>query len=204
MAIIVDGTDGITAPGLASTAGQTIATTLDVTGATTLASLQVNGIATDVYPIVSSTSVASTSGTSINFTSIASYAKRITLLFRNVSTSGLSNYQIQLGSSAGYKTSGYNGVSMRAVATATGTTADTTGFRLQSLLATATSNGLVTFSTYDNLTWYGLGNVADSTNAVIFTFGGAVTLPGVLNSIRVTTVNGTDTFDAGSISIILE
>lgn len=125
-------------------------------------------------------------------------------MFRNVSTSGLSNYQIQLGSSAGYKTSGYNGVSMRAVATATGTTADTTGFRLQSLLATATSNGLVTFSTYDNLTWYGLGNVADSTNAVIFTFGGAVTLPGVLDRIRVTTVNGTDTFDAGSISIVLE
>lgn len=205
MTAIIDGTAGITTPIdveiQGATSGSIIFAAPAVAGSNTQTLVATTGT---LAPIVSSSSVATTSGTSIDITSIASWAKRITLLFRNVSTSGISNYQIQLGSSAGFVTSGYNGVSMRAVATATGTTADTTGFRLQSLLATATSNGLVTFLTYDNLIWYGMGSVGDNTNGVLCTFGGAVTLPGVLDRIRITTVNGTDTFDAGTISVVLE
>jgi len=34
--------------------------------------------------------------------------------------------------------------------------------------------------------------------------GGNVSLAGVLNFVRITTVNGTDTFDAGSINILYE
>jgi hypothetical protein len=33
---------------------------------------------------------------------------------------------------------------------------------------------------------------------------GAVTLSGTLDRVRITTVNGTDTFDAGSINILYE
>jgi hypothetical protein len=34
--------------------------------------------------------------------------------------------------------------------------------------------------------------------------GGTVSLAGILNMLRITTVNGTDTFDAGSINILYE
>ena len=205
MATIVDGTAGINTPVEVEIQGATSGSIAIVAPAVAGTNTQTLVAATGTLtPKVLGSVVASTSGTSVNLINIPSWSQKITLLFRNVSTSGITNYQIQLGSSVGYKTSGYNGVSMRAVATATGTTVDTTGFRLQSLLASATSNGIVTFCTYDNLTWYGSGNVADNTNFVLFTFGGAVTLPGVLDRIRITTVNGTDVFDGGTISTMFE
>ena len=48
--------------------------------------------------LVSGTAVASTSGTSIDFTGIPSWVKRITVMFNGVSTSGTSFKQIQIGS----------------------------------------------------------------------------------------------------------
>lgn len=203
MAIIIDGDNGLTTPGLVNTADETIATTLAVSGATTVESLKINGTTTNVYPLATGTSVASTSGTSIGFTSIPSWSKRITIFFRGVSTSGTSNWQIQLGSSAGYVTTGYVGTSMRASVLATAASTDTTGFRLQFILATTLGSGVVRLSTYDNLTWYAEGNVG-ATDGVLSTFGGAVTLPNVLDKFRITTVNGTDAFDAGTISTMFE
>jgi hypothetical protein len=42
-------------------------------------------------------------------------------------------------------------------------------------------------------------------NGASVRFGaGAVTLGGVLDRVRITTVNGTDTFDAGTINILYE
>jgi hypothetical protein len=37
-----------------------------------------------------------------------------------------------------------------------------------------------------------------------FVTGGVKTLSGTLDRLRITTVNGTDTFDAGSINILIE
>jgi hypothetical protein len=59
--------------------------------------------------ITAGTAVASTSGTSIDFTSIPSWVKRITVMIAGVSTNGSSIIQIQLGDSGGVETSGYTG-----------------------------------------------------------------------------------------------
>ena len=58
--------------------------------------------------INSMTAQNSTSGTAINFTGISSAAKRITVLFNGVGTSGSSNLQIQVGPGS-YITTGYTG-----------------------------------------------------------------------------------------------
>ena len=50
------------------------------------------------------TTVASTSGTSIDFTGIPSFVKRITVMLNQVSLSGTSNVCIQLGTSGGVDT----------------------------------------------------------------------------------------------------
>jgi len=75
--------------------------------------------------IVRGTAVASTSGTSIDFTAIPAWVERITVMFQGVSTSGTSFVLVQLGTgSTTYTTSGYLG----AVNSANSITNQTTGF----------------------------------------------------------------------------
>ena len=62
--------------------------------------------------IVSGTAVASTSGTSIDFTGIPSWVKRITVMFSGVSTNGSSALQVQLGTSGGVQTTSYTAASI--------------------------------------------------------------------------------------------
>ena len=59
--------------------------------------------------LVSGTAQNSTSGTSIDFTGIPSWVKRITVICDGVSTTGTSLVQLQVGTSSGIVTSGYTG-----------------------------------------------------------------------------------------------
>ena len=54
---------------------------------------------------------SSASGTEVEFTGIPSWVKRITLMFNLVSLDSNANYQIQLGASSAYITSGYTATS---------------------------------------------------------------------------------------------
>jgi hypothetical protein len=141
----------------------------------------------------------STSGTSIDFTGIPSWVKRVTVMFNGVSTNGTSNYQVQIGAGS-VTTSGYLGAS----ANLGGGANFTTGFGL-----TAGGAGVVLFALMQ-ICLVGSNQWAAShtggrsdTNSVTFG-GGGVTLSGTLDRVRITTVNGTDTFDAGSINILYE
>jgi hypothetical protein len=51
--------------------------------------------------------------------------------------------------------------------------------------------------------WTELGSIARN-DAVLFPSAGTKTLSGTLDRIRITTVNGTDLFDAGSVNIMYE
>ena len=149
--------------------------------------------------ITSGTAQASTSGTTIPFTGIPSWVKRITVMFNAVSTSGTSFVQVQIGSTT-YTTSGY--VSSTSTNGANGSS--TTGF-----IATVNSSaadvrtGLMTITNLSGNIWVMGANIG-STFPNCSTSMGVVTLSGVLDRVRVTTINGTDTFDAGSINILYE
>jgi hypothetical protein len=152
--------------------------------------------------LTSGTAVASTSGTSIDFTGIPSWAKRITVMFNGVSTNGTSIPQVQLGYSGGVETTGYtsNGYSSN-----TNNSSSTTGFLLGGAgAATYTRVGIATICSMGSNLWafsYSGGiSVAGGAEAA----GGTKTTTGTLYRIRITTVNGTDTFDAGSINIMYE
>ena len=157
--------------------------------------------------LVSGTAVASTSGTSIDFTSIPSWVKRITVMFQGVSTSATSIVQVQLGSGSP-ATSGYLGGYIQASSGAAVTLAGlTTGFIVGTpTAANATFQGslVITLLSSSTNTWTDTGNIADSTNQRFWSSSGSVSLSGVLDRVRITTVNGTDTFDAGSINILYE
>jgi len=147
----------------------------------------------------------STSGTSIDFTGIPSYVKRITVMFSEVSTSGTSSVLTQVGATS-IQTTNYRS-SSNIFATGVGTVNSTAGF-LQHLAgndsAGAIRNGLITLVSIGSNIWAASGIVGLSNVATTTIIGGSVTLSGTLDRIRITTVNGTDTFDAGTINIMYE
>jgi hypothetical protein len=152
------------------------------------------------------TAKASTSGTSIDFTGIPSWAKRITLLFSGVSTSGTSDKRIRLGVGGSFVATGYVTSKARAT-TAAANGSSTAGFEFMNEgQAAEIVSGQMVFTNVTGNTWVGSGQLATTSGnqpGALFS-GGNVALSGALDSIRVTTVNGTDTFDAGDINISYE
>jgi hypothetical protein len=161
-----------------------------------------------VLGITSSTAQASTSGTSIDFTSIPSWVKRITLMFSGVSTSGTSNpWLIQLGDSGGIETTGYTGASVATGVSSAATYNYTTGIALQvDNSAAVILSGSMTISLLNSATntWTASGIFGQSDRAYSVYAAYSKSLSATLDRVRVTTTNGTDTFDAGSINILYE
>ena len=175
-----------------------------VAGSTTQTLVNVTGT---LAPIVSGTAVTCAGQTSIDFTGIPSWVKRITVMFSGVSTNGTSNLLIQIGSGS-VSSSGY-------ASTATAATAvvnSTIGFAATcAIVAADVSSGQIILSLIGSNTWTGSGILsrnATGGNAVNMSAGVSPSLSGVLDRVRITTVNGTDTFDttpsAGTINIIYE
>ena len=150
------------------------------------------------------TSVASTSGTAIDFTSIPSGVTMIVISLADVSTNGSSLLRVQIGDSGGIETSSYVG-------------------RASSLESNGTINISVSGSGFDE----GIGNAAyfrrgmmtlvlqnPSTNSwvanghwttgnsgsTVTNIGGYKSLSSVLTQVRITS-SASNTFDAGEINI---
>ena len=158
-----------------------------------------------VLGITSGTSVATTSGTRIDFTSIPSWVKRITVMLTGVSTSGTSFPLFQLGAGS-VTTSGYVGSQSNIQNSGTPIVASqTAGFGINSNLATYVVHGSAVFTNFTGNTWVCSGNfISTGANLTVFTNAGYIALGGTLDRVRLTTVNGTDTFDLGSINILYE
>jgi hypothetical protein len=161
-----------------------------------------------VLGITSGTAVASTSGISIDFTSIPSWVKRLTIMFTGVSTNGTSQIQVQLGTSGGVVATGYLG-SVDSSSTAVSAAAFTTGLALERSGGAAAANlrnGLVTFANLTSNTWAGSSLIGYSNTGIMSFSATSIPLGGTLDRVRITTVGSpaTDTFDAGTINILYE
>jgi len=151
------------------------------------------------------TPVASTSGTSIDFTSIPAGTKRITVMFDGVSTNGTSPVQVQIGDSGGIEATGYLGSTSRSGTTSAAN--NSAGFLFEdSGAASVVRHGSLTLSLLSSSAniWTANGNVGRSDSANIWSQGGSKPLSATLDRVRITTVGGTDTFDAGTINIAYE
>lgn len=149
----------------------------------------------------------STSGTSLDFTSIPSGVRRITVCFAGVSTSGSDAILIQLGDSGGIETSGYLGTGMRIGSSATAESTFTNGFAINHGGGTAiVLHGSVILTLLDasTNTWVAQGVLTRSDSAAAELTSGSKSTSAVLDRVRITTVSGTDTFDAGKINIAYE
>lgn len=153
--------------------------------------------------ITLATPQASTSGTSIDFTGIPAGTKRIIVMLRDVSTNGTSNYLIQLGDSGGVENTSYSCVCNTMVnATSNSITSYTAGFGWASALASNSFQACFILSLVDSSTfsWVASGQATFGSGGM-FTVIGGKSLSAELTTVRITTVNGTDAFDAGTINI---
>jgi hypothetical protein len=148
--------------------------------------------------ITSGTAVASTSGTNIDFTSIPSWVKRITVMFSGVSTNGSSAVLVQLGDSGGIENTGYLG--------SANATNFTTGFSDGFGDGAAVRHGQFNICLADSSTnkWVCAVSMGKSDTTTSSVGGFSKPLSATLDRVRITTVNGTDTFDAGTINILYE
>jgi hypothetical protein len=157
-------------------------------------------------PLMKLETAQTATGTAVDFTSIPSWVKRITVMFSGVSTNGTSNYQIQLGDSGGVETSGYAGV----CASVGGTNQAQNALFSTGIVVTAntaasyTYQGAISINNLSGNVWVAQGSLGPVGLSFVQTCAGSKTLSDTLDRVRITTVNGTDTFDAGTINIMLE
>ena len=153
--------------------------------------------------ITSGTAQASTSGTSIDFTSIPSWVKRITVMLQGVSLSATAQILVQLGTGATptYTITGYLS-SSGGVSGSTAVSNVTSGFNVRTDSATQIVSGIMTIVNITGNSWVSSHSAKQSASTVILG-GGDVSLGAVLTAVRITSTS-TDTFDAGSINILFE
>jgi len=155
--------------------------------------------------ITQGTSVASTSGTSIDFTGLPAWVKKITVMFVGTSLSGSSSILVQLGTgSTSYTATGYVGGGARFGASSVASATFTTGFALNNATAASLISGNVTITNVTGNTWSASGMCGETSGEFMCMTGGSIALAAALTAVRITTVNGTDTFDAGTVNIIYE
>ncbi len=163
-----------------------------------------------VYNGLQTGTAVTASGTSVDFTSIPSWVRRITVMLSGVSLSGTANYIFQVGAGS-IATTGYNAAAVSvSVSTANATNASgsnvTSSITTNGYTSTAASvaHGHVVFTNISGNTWVASGSLYAEGALRVTTFAGSVVLGGTLDRVRITTTNGIDTFDAGTINIIYE
>lgn len=149
--------------------------------------------------ITNKTAQPSTSGTSIDFTSIPAGTKRIVVMFNGVSTTGSANIIIQLGDSGGLETTGYL-AQAASIGGSTSVARYTNGFNLDGGDAASVWHGSLTLNLLDSATntWVGVGNFGKSNGNACVLISGSKATSAELDRLSVIT---TDAFDAGSINI---
>lgn len=183
-----DGTTGLT---VGAGGNVTVNTNLFVSGA-------------EVEPLVRGNLQTTTTGTTINFTGIPSWVKRITIIYNGVSTSGTSPLLVRIGSGSIVST-GYLSTGTGYGTTSGGSAAFTNGFATEDLsVAAALRYGQSTLLNITGNTWIFSSVISQGGSIGSRWGGGSLALAGVLDRITLTASNGTDTFDAGSVNIMYE
>lgn len=155
---------------------------------------------------VQGTSQASTSGTTIDFTSIPSWVKKITITLIGLSTNGTSALAVQIGDAGGIESASYASTGFLISTSPSVSVATSTDRFLISgtLVAASTYTGTAVLTLADTSnTWVCVASLTRDDGQVHGGSGSKAT-SATLDRVRITTVNGTDAFDAGAINILYE
>jgi hypothetical protein len=193
-------------------------------GSCTLQEQAVAGITTLTLPTITGTVGVLVNGTvnagganpfnntlsNVDFTNIPASVRRITIMFSAVSTNGGSPLRVQIGAGSIDTAATYNGGGI--VVGGTGVAAVsyplTSGFELESSTGSRTASSVRYGNVFLNLvttnTWVLSSQLGETGTAVYDAYSGSKTLSSTLDRVRITTISGTETFDAGTINILYE
>jgi len=197
----------VTAVGSGTVSVGQVLTGTGVTAGTTITALGTGTGGTGTYTVNTSQTTASTTITVVgqSFLNIPSWAKRITLAFNGVSTNGTNFFLVQIGTGGVPTTSGYSAQTTGIASSSGATSSSTAGFPIYQNAATYAWSGVVTIYNVSGNIWVASGLLGNATTTPLSSMtSGTVTLAGALNIITLTTVGGTDNFDAGSLNIQYE
>ena len=161
------------------------------------------GIETTTSFVKPQTAVAAASQTQIDFIDIPAWVNRVNVLFRDFSTNGTSQKVIRIGDGAIVAT-GYSGGKVAVAAATVAGASEATGFGIFSNLAADALSGKVTIDRFSGNTWIASGVLTGPSGNLAAIVGGSIALSGALDRVRITTLGGTDTVDAGSVNISWE
>lgn len=214
MAITLDGTTGITAPGVTDTGNLSVSGTSTLTGsignvtAGTISSgaITSSGLVTGatgaLYPVVRPGASKTASGSSVDFTAIPSWVNRITVQINGLSYAAAGVGVVRIGSGS-LSTTGYTSNVVVSNSTSVSTSAQTDGFGSISTAAAATTvNGVYVITHLGANTWSFSEQVFRTTDNTGMAGSGFIALGGVLDQLSL--VATTSTFDAGTINILYE
>lgn len=139
---------------------------------------------------------ATTSGTAVDFTGIASGAERITIMLDEVSLNGSDQILVQIGDSGGIETSGYVSGSGNRGATST----STAGFVIRVASSTAAVSGIMTLERVSGNTWVSSHAVNTASGTEVCNGGGRKTLSATLDRVRLTSSGG-NSLDGGQANL---
>lgn len=146
-----------------------------------------------------------TSGTAINFTSIPSWATRVTVMFDGVGTNGSDFVAVRLGTSGGVDSANYIGTAVYYLGSNNGVANNIgTGVSIPLGSSSTVRVGTIVFTRITGNRWAFSGMVSDAATPAPAWVSGMKALSGVLDRLQITTNNGADTFDAGSASLLIE
>lgn len=149
-----------------------------------------------------------TAVTFIDFLDIPSWAKKITIQLNAFSLSGSDNIIVQIGDSGGVEITGYRGSGSEFGVSALTTANETAGWRVTTGAPAGSTdiNGQMVLTLMDSATnlWMASGSFGRSSSASMYISAGAKNLSAALDRVRVTTIGGVVTIDAGSVNIMYE
>jgi hypothetical protein len=155
---------------------------------------------TPASSVITSGTNVNAGGTVVDFTSIPSWVKRITMILNGVSTNGNDDIMVQLGVNSP-TTSGYLGAAWNSG----GTTVNlSTGFRDSCFDGAAVRRGMFVIDLIGSNTWACNAILGRSDTTAMNIISGTIALSGTMNIIRLTTQNGSQAFDAGTVNILYE
>lgn len=205
MPISIDGTGTITGLSAGGLPDLSITTADIADSAITTAKIAVGAVvpADLSQPLTLATAVATTSGTAVDFTGIPSWAKRITVMFNEVSFASLQGMLVQIGDSGGIETSGYVSTSIN-LDNAGGSSggSNTSGFNWAQSASVMLYTGLMSIVNVSGNLWVS-SHIGKVDTIRISSGGGSKTLSDALDRIRITGISG-GTFNGGSVNIMYE
>ena len=146
----------------------------------------------------------SATGAEVEFTGIPSDAMEITLMLKGVSPSGSNHYVVQLGTSSGYTTSGYvsNSENSQGTSAVSSNTTDKAGFVIFGSSSGGTSelHGSMIISKASSTSYTEIGGFRKANTGGCVTRGSLSSVSGTVDRLKIK-FSGSDTFDAGTISV---